>query len=195
MVTAYSLDEATKRLSEQQVIVGALLHKPVTPSTLLDACTTVLGKVTPLPLSPAQPSGQTADSSQPSGLEGARILLVEDNELNAELAVDILTDAGVRVSVARNGKQALDSLAVGHFDAVLMDCQMPVMDGYTATRALRKEKGLQDLPVIAMTANAMIGDREAALAAGMNDHITKPIVIDEMLATLARWLLAASRRA
>ena len=120
---------------------------------------------------------------------------MEDNEINAELAVDLLTDAGVRVSVARNGKEALDSLAVGHFDAVLMDCQMPVMDGYTATRALRKEKGLQDLPVIAMTANAMIGDREAALAAGMNDHITKPIVIDEMLATLARWLLAASRRA
>ena len=129
-------------------------------------------------------------------MEGARILLVEDNEINAELAVDILTDAGVRVSVARNGKQALDSLAVGHFDVVLMDCQMPVMDGYTATRALRQEKSLQDLPVIAMTANAMIGDREAALAAGMNDHITKPIVIDEMLATLARWLsVAASRRA
>ena len=195
MVTAYSLDEATKRLSEQQVTVGALLNKPVTPSTLLDACTTVLGKLAPAPLSPARPSGQTADLGRPSGLEGARILVVEDNEINAELAVDLLTDAGVRVSVARNGKEALDSLAVGHFDAVLMDCQMPVMDGYTATRALRKEKGLQDLPVIAMTANAMIGDREAALAAGMNDHITKPIVIDEMLATLARWLLAASRRA
>jgi CheY-like chemotaxis protein len=89
----------------------------------------------------------------------------------------------------------LDCLAVGHFDAVLMDCQMPVMDGYTATRALRQEKSLQDLPVIAMTSNAMTGDREAALAAGMNDHITKPIVIDEMLATVARWLPAASPRA
>ena len=196
MVTAYSLDEATKRLSEEQVTVGVLLNKPVTPSTLLDACTGVLGKVTPPPLSPAQPSGQTAEFGRSSGLEGARVLLVEDNAINAELAVDILTDAGVRVSVARNGKQALDSLAVDHFDAVLMDCQMPVMDGYTATRTLRQEKSLQDLPVIAMTANAMIGDREAALAAGMNDHITKPFVIDEMLATLARWLpAAASRRA
>jgi CheY-like chemotaxis protein len=102
-----------------------------------------------------------------------------------------LTQAGVRVSVARNGREALDSLAVGHFDAVLMDCQMPVMDGYTATRALRQEKSLRDLPIIAMTANAISGDREAALAAGMNDHITKPIVIDEMLATLARWVRAA----
>jgi CheY-like chemotaxis protein len=128
-------------------------------------------------------------------LEGARILLVEDNEINAELAVELLTDAGVRVSVARNGKEALDFLAAGRFDVVLMDCQMPVMDGYAATRALRKEKSLKELPVIAMTANAMIGDREAALAAGMNDHITKPIVIDEMFATLARWLPEASRRA
>jgi CheY-like chemotaxis protein len=123
-------------------------------------------------------------------LEGARILLVEDNEINAELAVGLLTEAGVCVSVARNGKEALDSLAVRQFDAVLMDCQMPVMDGYSATRALRQVKRLQELPVIAMTANAMVGDREAALAAGMNDQITKPIVIEEMFATLARWLPA-----
>jgi PAS domain S-box-containing protein len=195
MVTAYSLDEAAKRLSQEQVTVGALLNKPVTPSTLLDACTAVLGTVASPPLAPARPSGQTAEPRRPSGLEGARILLVEDNEINAELAVELLTDAGVRVSVARNGKEALDFLAAGRFDVVLMDCQMPVMDGYAATRALRKEKSLKELPVIAMTANAMIGDREAALAAGMNDHITKPIVIDEMFATLARWLPEASRRA
>jgi PAS domain S-box-containing protein len=193
MVTAYSLDEVTKRLSQEQVTVGAMLNKPVTPSTLLDACTAVLGKLAPPPVSSARPGGETAEFGAPSGLEGARILLVEDNEINAELAVGLLTEAGVRVSVARNGKEALDSLAIGHFDAVLMDCQMPVMDGYTATRALRQEKRLQDLPVIAMTANAMVGDREAALAAGMNDQITKPIVIEEMFATLARWLPAASR--
>jgi CheY-like chemotaxis protein len=195
MVTAYSLDEATKRLSEERVSVGALLNKPVTPSTLLDACTSVLGKLEPYPISPARPSGQTPEFAQRSGLEGARILLVEDNEINAELAVELLTDAGARISVARNGKEALDSLALGHFDVVLMDCQMPVMDGYAATRVLRQDKSLQDLPVIAMTANAMTGDREAALAAGMNDHITKPIVIDEIFATLARWLPVASRRA
>ena len=196
MVTAYSLDEATKRLSERRVTVDALLNKPVTPSTLLDACTAALAKVAPPPSLLAVPrNGQTPELGRPGGLEGARILLVEDNEINAELAVELLTDAGMRVSVARNGKEALDSLAVGHFDVVLMDCQMPVMDGYTATRALRQEKSLHDLPVIAMTANAMMGDREAALAAGMNDHITKPIVIDEMYATLARWLPAASRRA
>jgi CheY-like chemotaxis protein len=195
MVTAYALDEAAKRLSEQRVTVGALLNKPVTPSILLDACTVALGKAAPPSPSPARPVGHRAELGGSGGLEAAHILLVEDNEINRELAFALLTDAGVRVSVACNGKEALDALATGHFDAVLMDCQMPVMDGYTATRTLRQDKSLQDLPVIAMTANAMMGDREAALAAGMNDHIAKPINIDEMFATLARWLPAASLRA
>jgi CheY-like chemotaxis protein len=172
-----------------------LLNKPATPSTLLDACTAVLGKLAAPPPSPARPGARGAVVGAPSFLEGAHILLVEDNEINRELAVVLLTDVGVRVSVACNGKEALEALATGHFDAVLMDCQMPVMDGYTATRALRQDKNLQDLPVIAMTANAMMGDREAALAAGMNDQITKPINIDEMFATLARWVPPASRRA
>ena len=79
-------------------------------------------------------------------------------------------------------------LARERFDAVLMDCQMPVMDGYAATKALRGQPSLQTLPVIAMTANAMVGDREAVLAAGMNDHIAKPIVVAEMFATLAKWV-------
>jgi HPt (histidine-containing phosphotransfer) domain-containing protein len=79
-------------------------------------------------------------------------------------------------------------LGLQHFDGVLMDCQMPVMDGYAATRALRQQPRLRDLPVIAMTANAMVGDREKVLAAGMNDHIAKPIKFDDMFATLARWV-------
>src|SRR5439155_7511588 len=105
--------------------------------------------------------------------------------------VDLLSRAGVVVSVASDGQEALDTLAREHFDAVLMDCQMPVMDGYAATRALRQQPAMRALPVIAMTANAMVGDREAALAAGMNDHIAKPIVVDEMFATLARWVRPA----
>ena len=121
-------------------------------------------------------------------MAGARILLVEDNAFNQELAVDLLTRAGVVVSVAGDGQQALDVLARERFDAVLMDCQMPIMDGYAATRALRRQPSLRSLPVIAMTANAMVGDRDAVLAAGMSDHIAKPIVVDEMFATLARWV-------
>jgi CheY-like chemotaxis protein len=93
------------------------------------------------------------------------------------------------VSVAGDGKQALDALERESFDAVLMDCQMPVMDGYAATRALRQRPALGALPVIAMTANAMVGDREAALAAGMNDHVAKPFKMDDLVATLERWVL------
>jgi signal transduction histidine kinase/ActR/RegA family two-component response regulator len=121
-------------------------------------------------------------------LRGARILLVEDNEINQELARELLGEAGVVVTIAGDGRQAIDTLASASFDAVLMDCQMPVMDGYEATRAIRAEARWRDLPIIAMTANAMAGDRVRALAAGMNDHIAKPIDVDSMFATLARWV-------
>ena len=125
---------------------------------------------------------------QPSKLKGARVLLVEDNAINREVALDLLTSEGISVEVALDGRQALDKLAAQRFDGVLMDCQMPVMDGFAATQALRQRPELRDLPVIAMTANAIAGDRERALAAGMNDYITKPIDIDEVLAKLARWI-------
>jgi CheY-like chemotaxis protein/HPt (histidine-containing phosphotransfer) domain-containing protein len=166
--------------------VGALLTKPVTPSTLLDACAMALGRMPLVPTRSARREEALVDHR--TALAGARVLLVEDNVFNQELAVDLLKRAGVAVSVAGDGQQALDMLARERFDAVLMDCQMPVMDGYAATRALRLQPALRTLPVIAMTANAMVGDREAVLAAGMNDHIAKPIVINEMFATLAKWV-------
>jgi PAS domain S-box-containing protein len=134
--------------------------------------------------SPAPPSWQDAHPV----LEGARVLLVEDNPINQELAVELLSRAGVVVSVASDGREALALLQHEQFDAVLMDCQMPVMDGYATTQALRRQPPLKNLPVIAMTADAMVGQREAALAAGMNDHITKPIRVNDMLATLAHWV-------
>ena len=121
-------------------------------------------------------------------LAGARILLVEDNAINQELAMELLRGAGIEVTLVANGQQALDALQQHHFDGVLMDCQMPIMDGYAATRALRQLPGLENLPVIAMTANALVGDRDKVLAAGMNDHIAKPIRIDELFATLALWV-------
>jgi CheY-like chemotaxis protein len=121
-------------------------------------------------------------------LVGACILLVEDNALNQELGVALLSGAGIEVTVAADGRQALDRIARQRFDAVLMDCQMPQMDGYEATRLLRLQPLLQELPIIAMTANVMSGDRERALAAGMNDHVAKPINVDDLFATLARWI-------
>jgi CheY-like chemotaxis protein len=191
MVTALSRDEAAQQLADQKVAVSALLNKPVTPSSLLDACNSAVGRTAQRVAQP-QPRDPGYMRGAPGELKGARILLVEDNEFNQELAVQLLRGSGSIVSVACNGQEALDALAADSFDVVLMDCQMPVMDGYAATRALRQRTELRDLPVIAMTANAMTGDREAALAAGMNDHIAKPIRIDDMFATLARWLPATN---
>jgi PAS domain S-box-containing protein len=186
MLTAFSRDDVLRRLDERQLTVGALLTKPVTPSTLLDACSTALGVASYRPARTAR--REQASLGHRANLIGARILLVEDNPINQELASDILSRAGIVVTVACNGQEALDMLDRDQFDGVLMDCQMPVMDGYAATRALRQRPQLQDLPVVAMTANAMIGDRDKVLAAGMNDHIAKPIVVEDLFATLARWV-------
>ncbi|GAA5315857.1 MAG: virulence factors two-component system sensor histidine kinase BvgS [Candidatus Pelagadaptatus aseana] len=123
-------------------------------------------------------------------LQGCRVLLVEDNEINQDLAMELLAGGGIVATLAENGQQALEILAGDEvFDGVLMDVQMPVMDGYSATREIRKHERFKDLPVIAMTANVMVGDREKARAAGMNDHIGKPINVHEMFATLARWVV------
>jgi PAS domain S-box-containing protein len=186
MMSTLSRDSVLQGLAEQHLTVGARLVKPATPSNLVDACNTALG-VTPADAT-HDAARKPARADPRAALRGARILLVEDNELNQEVALAVLGNAGIDVSVAGNGQEALDMLARQDFDAVLMDCQMPVMDGYAATRALRQQPQWQSLPVIAMTANAMVGDRDAALAAGMNDHIAKPINVDEMLSTLAYWV-------
>jgi len=186
MLTAFSREEVLRRLGEQQVQVAALLTKPVTPSTLFDACCQALGGA-PAATTRVQRRVGALQEHQ-SRLRGARLLLVEDNEINRELALELLTDEGISVAVAHDGRQALAMLERERFDAVLMDCQMPVMDGFAATRALRERPQWRDLPVIAMTANAMVGDRQKALDAGMNDHIAKPINVAQMFSTLARWL-------
>ncbi|MBF0266629.1 MAG: response regulator, partial [Gammaproteobacteria bacterium] len=125
-------------------------------------------------------------------LHGANILLVEDNEMNQELAKELLKRNKIQITVANNGQEALAILAKESFDGVLMDCQMPVMDGYEATRQIRLQPDLQDLPIIAMTANAMAGDKDKVLAAGMDDHISKPINIKDMLNTMNKWIVASN---
>ena len=117
---------------------------------------------------------------------------MEDNEINQELAVELLEGNGLKVTLARDGKEALRVLSQGQFDGVLMDCQMPVMDGYTATRKIREDDRYKDLPVIAMTANAMAGDRDKVLQAGMNDHIAKPVNVTDMFKIMAKWITAAA---
>ena len=121
-------------------------------------------------------------------LRGAHFLLAEDNEMNQELVKELLEGNGMQVMVAENGVEALQALNEHHFDGVLMDCQMPVMDGYTAVEKIRAQQRFQDLPIIAMTAGAMADDREKVLQVGMNDHISKPINLAEMYRTLAKWV-------
>jgi PAS domain S-box-containing protein len=141
-------------------------------------------------LSSKQHKRQKANNvSQTIGqLRGARILLVEDNEFNQVLALHVLSSNGLIPTLAKDGQQALDILASQDFDGVLMDCQMPVMDGYVATQEIRKQAKYRDLPILAMTANAMAGDREKVLAAGMNAHIAKPFTQNELFSTMVQWI-------
>lgn len=123
------------------------------------------------------------------------MLLVEDNEINQQVAQELLSQAGIRVTIANDGKEGVDMLAARpeDFDGVLMDIQMPVLDGYAATREIRKHARFEALPVIAMTANAMAGDREKALDAGMNDHVSKPIDVKQLFEVLGRWVSAGTQ--
>ncbi|MFV3369547.1 response regulator [Pseudomonas sp. NY15435] len=194
MVTAFGRDEALDAAQQRGVELGTVLTKPVTPSTLLESINIALGKLSAI--EPRSRERQSATDEAVARIAGSRVLLVEDNELNQELAMELLGDVGIEVVLAGNGQEALDRLAVDRcFDCVLMDCQMPVLDGYAATQALRLRPELAQLPIIAMTANNMAGDRELALAAGMNDHIAKPIDPPAMFLTLSRWIEPRQRPA
>ena len=144
---------------------------------------------------PAAPTDSSTKTNQVPRLSGLRILVVEDNKINQLVAQGLLTREGAVVTLADNGALGVDAVAnaVPGFDVVLMDVQMPVMDGYVATRVIRTELGLKDLPVVAMTANVMASDREACLEAGMNEHIGKPFDLDDLVACLLRFRAAPWR--
>ncbi len=193
MVTAYGRDNVLASARELGVQLPTVLSKPVTADGLLAAIGQALGH-SPL-VEPAQGRRQNQSAEARSKLAGARLLLVEDNAVNQELAQEILAQAGIEVVLAADGQQALDRLAnEGPFDGVLMDCEMPVMDGYEATARIRANPDWAKLPVLAMTANAMVGDRERVIAVGMNDHIAKPLDIDEMFNVIGRWVSPAAGR-
>jgi signal transduction histidine kinase/CheY-like chemotaxis protein len=186
MVTAYSRDEVMRRMRQEQVQVQAVLNKPVTPSSLLEACQRAFAPCGEWASAPRNDLHKSMLAHR-GRLEGVKVLLAEDNEINQELAIELLQRVGMQVTVARDGRIALELLKAHTFDVVLMDCQMPGMDGYEATRRIRQTPQWQGLPIIAMTANAMLGDREKALAAGMNDHVAKPIDVEDLYRVLARW--------
>ncbi len=189
MVTAYGREDVM-RLAEQAGVEGFLI-KPVSPSTLLDTILNTLGRdrildwqVNTVPVRPL-----SLDHCA-----GARVLLVEDNDINREFAVELLQGVNIHADEAGNGEEAVAKVQQQHYDGVLMDIQMPVMDGLEATRRIRALAGQPDgeryakLPIIAMTALAMPRDVEASREAGMNDHVTKPIDPDRLFAVLNKWL-------
>jgi PAS domain S-box-containing protein len=184
LVTAYGREEIMWQ-AEAAGLDGFLI-KPISPSVMFDTIMQVLAKDAPRELKAVDHKEQALEMLK--GLKGARVLLVEDNEINQQVAMEILADAGLIVSLANNGQEAVDAVAANRFDAVLMDVQMPVMDGYTATRTIRRDPRFKDLPIIAMTAHAMAGDHDKSVAAGMNDHVTKPIDPEQLFAALARWI-------
>ncbi|MHA6202945.1 response regulator [Dyella soli] len=187
MVTAFGRDEALDGARQRGVTLDGVLTKPVLPAALLSSLAQALSEGIE-PMARVEPR-RDRQAQAMAALAGCRVLLAEDNELNQELALELLRQAGIEVLLARDGEEALMHLASGqHVDGVLMDCQMPVMDGYAAARAIRERLRLADLPIIAMTADAMAGDRERALAAGMNDHISKPLDVEAMFSTMAQWM-------
>jgi two-component system sensor histidine kinase/response regulator len=163
-----------------------VLVKPVNASVLFDTTMGVLSGVRAEP-APVQQPGAEAER-RIAQLRGARILLVEDNDINQQVARELLEDASFVVEVADNGEIALAMAQRSPYDLIFMDMQMPVMDGVTATRELRKLPAMRDMPIVAMTANAMEQDRRKCMEAGMNDFLVKPIDPSDMWTMLTRWL-------
>jgi len=184
MLTSYSREEVIKDAEEAGI--EDVLIKPVSASVLFDGVMRMLSGV--VHVAHTAVDVPTDTFAKLSTIKGARVLLVEDNDLNQEVAMELLADAGFIVDLAEDGQVALDKLQFNDYDIVLMDMQMPVMDGVTATREIRKDERYKDLPIVAMTANAMQGDRDRCMAAGMNDHVAKPIEPDDLWRALLKWI-------
>ncbi len=169
LVTAFGREEVREEAERLQL--DGFLLKPVTKSMIVDTLVNVFADG-------GEDLRGAADGEQASRLRGARILVTEDNEINQQIAVELLEGAGATVTVANNGREAVEMLSgpgQPPFDVVMMDLQMPEMDGYQATAKLRSDSRLVALPIIAMTAHATVEERQRCLAAGMNDHVAKPI--------------------
>jgi two-component system, sensor histidine kinase and response regulator len=197
MVTAYGREDVI-RLAEQAG-VDAFLVKPVSPSTLLDTILSVLGRGRILGTGEKQ-RASSPDLATSGHLAGARLLLVEDNDINREFATELLRSEGIEVEEAVNGLEAVEKVQQRDFDAVLMDIQMPVMDGLEAARRIRAlaqvpgQERFASLPIIAMTALAMAQDAQRSREAGMGDHVSKPVAPDRLMAVLAKWIHLPAHR-
>ena len=208
MATAYGRLEVMKQARD--VGLNGFLIKPVNASVMFNTIMEVFDK--DVDRGPRIRARQESEKDTLKTIKGASVLLVEDNEINQQVAREILSDAGLEVTLANDGQEAVDAVQQNKFDAVLMDIQMPVMDGYESTRKIREweggignaeggirneeEKGqasnlqplTSNIPIIAMTAHAMTGDREKSIQVGMNDHVAKPIDPEALFTTLLKWI-------
>src|SRR5881275_337141 len=186
LVTAFGREEVREEAERLQL--DGFLVKPVTKSTIVDTLVNVFAHE-------GEAASVTMEAEQAMRLRGARILLTEDNDINQQIAVELLEGTGAKVTVANNGREALDLLSNGPqpppFDVVLMDLQMPEMDGYQATAKLRSDARFAALPIIAMTAHATMEERQRCLVAGMNDHVSKPIDPGNLFETVGRFYKAS----
>ncbi|WP_417788689.1 response regulator [Terasakiella pusilla] len=186
---------AAKKEKTDDTPVDLFLQKPVNPSSLFDAIMTSFGQEVV-----RERPRKRENSENPIKLElaGSRILLCDDNEINRQVGQEILQSAGILVDMAENGKEASDMILkeanTQYYDAILMDIQMPEMDGYEATGVIRSDARFKQLPIIAMTAHAMRSEHNKCLAAGMNDHLTKPVEPDQLFETLAKWIKASAHK-
>ena len=190
LITAYSRAEIIDN-AERHLIDG-FLGKPPNSAQLLSAIMQVFGQGNG-GFRKARKQVRIEDAAAARSIRGARVLLAEDNRINQQVATELLKQFGLRVTVADTGQEVLEALDQGGFDIVLMDIQMPKMDGFQTTAEIRRDPRFKRLPILAMTAHAMAGDREKSLAAGMDDHITKPIDPDRLFASLVKWV-AVNRR-
>ncbi|MBV5325338.1 MAG: response regulator, partial [Rhodospirillaceae bacterium] len=182
LMTGYGRDDVLRTIDARTI--NEIILKPISRSSLFEATARALRLGSALSAEPPPIKAANADNAL---MAGARILLVEDNDLNQQVAKGLLEHAGLIVDIAANGAEAVTMVTEAAYDAVLMDMQMPVMDGLEATRRIRADQRFAELPIIAMTANAMASDRQLCLDAGMNDHVAKPFDPDELYAVIARW--------
>ena len=186
MVTSYGREEVRKKA--ENAGLEAFLIKPVNQSLLYDTIIQVMG--TEIESVDTHDSDESTPEDHLAHIRGASILLVEDNKINRQVATELLEHEGVRVTAAHNGKEAIQQVTEfeNSFDMVFMDLQMPIMDGYEATQAIRKDDRFKELPIVALTADAMKGVVERTQEVGCNGYITKPIDPEELTLTVARWV-------
>ena len=188
LVTAFGREDVMREV--RSVDLDGFLMKPVSRSSLFDAIMLAFGKQIG---GSGRAERRKDDEIKLKEIAGAKILLVEDNDINQQVAQEILSSAGLIITLANDGQEAIEKALQDKYDTILMDVQMPIMDGYEATRRLRNMCGFEKIPIIAMTAHAMVGDFKKSLEAGMNDHVTKPIDPKQLFETLMKWIEPGER--